>query len=227
MSTIKRSGTLNNLKRSNTMQTIKRAGTGAWKWINADDVNVNQQNAVGVSYFQRSNTFKKLNGGGTIGGRSGSRRYQNYQKLPEYNQPQAQSYRPQASNYPYNNNNSYSVNMEGASHSGSTYGTSVKRPEPAAQKYEKENDMNNRKKNSKIPSALYDPEVRKQLEQMKQHKPYFMYFVTLFQIAIFLFELYNNYTVTKSVVVGMDQNPMLGPSAGVSYLILNILYYYV
>jgi len=218
MSNIKRSGTLSNLKRSNTMQTIKRAGTGAWKWINAEDVNENQaQPAVPVSYFQRSNTFKKLNGGGTIGGRSGSRRYQNYQRLQEYGQQQAQaqSYSPQHGNYPYNINNSYSVNMEGPSHSGSAYGTSVKRPEPAAQKFGKENDMNNRKKNSKIPSVLYDPEVRKQLEQMKQHKPYFMYFVTLFQICIFLFELYNNFVATKTPFAGMKENPMIGPSTGI------------
>ncbi|KAG4091484.1 rhomboid-domain-containing protein [Neocallimastix lanati (nom. inval.)] len=50
---------------------------------------------------------------------------------------------------------------------------------------------------------------------MKQHKPYFMYFVTLFQIAVFLFELYNNYVAMKNPFVGMNQNPMLGPSSGV------------
>jgi len=210
MSSIKRSGTLNTLKRSNTMQTIKRAGTGAWRWINADDVNVNQNHPVGVSYFQRSNTYKRLNGGGTIGGRAGSRKFQ---QRPTYGQNQAQTYGAGSSNYPYNNN-SYAVNMNDMSNT-SGYGSSIKRPEPAAEKFEKENDMNRRKKNSKIPSVLYDPEVRKQLEQMKQHKPYFMYFVTIFQIAVFLFELYNNFVALKSPVVGMDQNPMLGPSSGV------------
>jgi len=214
MSSLKRSNTMQTLKRSNTVQTIKRAGTGAWRWINAEDANISQNHPVGVSYFQRSNTYKRLQSENTLRYRQQQRpayntQYQSYTN-DSYNNGYNNSY-DNSYNYPYNNNNnSYSVNMDNRPGPSS----SVKRPEPAVEKYEKENDMNKRKKNSKIPSVLYNPEVRKQLEQMKQHKPYFMYIATAMQIFMFVYSMYYNFTLTKKWVESFNVNPMIGPSAG-------------
>jgi len=180
---------MSNLKRSNTIQTIKRAGTGAWKWINAEDAKINQNNPSGVSYFQRSNTIKKLNGSNSI----------RYRQHPNLNQNSNQS---------YSNENSYTVDVD-------TYGSSIKRPEPAYEKKVKDNDDPTRKKkNQKIPSCLYDPEVRKQLEQMKQHKPYFMYTMTAIQIFMMLVSIIKYYSVTGNMVAPISENIMLGPDSG-------------
>jgi len=226
------------LKRSNTVQTLKRAGTGAWRWINAEDANINANQPMGVSFFQRSNTYKRLNNG-TLRQRP-TYQYQSYpnqvqieggynypnQANTGYNYPnQANSgynYPNQANsgyNYPNQANGSYSYpnqadtgysypNQANTSYSG------IKKPEPAVEKYKKENDMNNRKKDSRIPSVLYDPEVRKQLEQMKEHKPYFMYIATALQILFLLISLYKGYTVTGDIIEPLNVNPMVGPSAG-------------
>ncbi|OUM62982.1 hypothetical protein PIROE2DRAFT_69431 [Piromyces sp. E2] len=285
MNTLKRSNTMQNLKRSNTMQTLKRAGTGAWRWINAEDVNINQNHPQGVSYFQRSNTLKRINASNSM--RRRPTRNQSQYSQPQYNQQsyasssnypnsyganngynypnQSNSYNyPNQSNsynYPnqqgnnYNNsyNNSYNypnqnddynyqadnsfTNLIPSSNDNYQYPNqsnsykypsqsnsykypsrsntqiSVKRPEPAAEKYEKGN-MDKRKKDSKIPSVLYDPEVRKQLEQLKEHKPYFMYIMTFLQVFFLLITFYKNYTVTNKVFESVSSNPMIGPSAG-------------
>ncbi|ORX52964.1 rhomboid-domain-containing protein [Piromyces finnis] len=186
---------MSNLKRSNTLQTIKRAGTGAWKWINAEDAQINQNNPQGVSYFQRSNTMKKLNSSNSI----------RYRQRPNYgyNQLHDQSY-----DNVYNEN-SYTVNMNQVDSNAS-----IRRPEPAREKKEKETDPNNRKRKEKIPSALYDPEVRKQLEQMKQHKPYFMYIITVIQIFMMVMSIYKYYTATGQFLAPINENIMIGPDSG-------------
>jgi len=191
----------NTLKRSNTIQTIKRAGTGAWRWINAEDAQINQNNPVGVSYFQRSNTMKRLNSSNSI----------RYRQRPNYNHQYNQLH-DQSYDYNYNEN-SYAVNMNQVENN---YGGGIKRPEPAREKREKETDPNKRKKKEKIPSALYDPEVRKQLEQLKQHKPYFMYTITVIQLIMMLFSIYKYYTATGNFLAPVSENIMLGPDSGVS-----------
>jgi len=254
---------MSGLKRSNTLQTIKRAGTGAWKWINAEDVNISYNNPQGVSYFQRSNTYKRLNSSNSVRRRPTRKQTQlnqqsysntnypnsytvnmnngyNYpnQASSSYNYPNqtnnSYNYPNQSNNYAYNVNSqnypNYSNSQNYPNHSNSqnqpyrsnsqnypyhsnSY-NGIRKPEPAAEKYEKETDINKSKKESRIPSVLYDPEVRKQLEELKVHKPYFMYIVTFFQIFLLLFTLYNNYVTTKHYIEPMATNPMIGPSPG-------------
>jgi len=274
MSSLKRSNTMQTLKRSNTIQTLKRAGTGAWKWINAEDVNINQNHPQGVSYFQRSNTYKRLNSSNSMRRRPTRKQSQfspqsyvgnNYPNSYSVNVNNGYNYPNQADtsyNYPNQANTSYSNNSyqypnqsnssyqypnqsnsgyqyPNQSNSGYKYPNQsnsykypsqsnsyngIKRPEPAAEKFEKENDMNKRKKDSKIPSVLYDPEVRKQLEQLKEHKPYFMYIATFLQIFFLLFTFYQNYTVTHRFIEPISDNPMIGPSSGVS---VNLIIYFI
>jgi len=190
---------MSNLKRNNTLATIKRAGTGAWKWINAEDANINQNNPVGVSYFQRSNTLRRMN----TANRGNSTRYR---QRPGY-----QQLNDQQSYLSYNyNENSCTVNMNNTD----GYGNGIKRPEPAAEKREKVNESK-KDKRQKIPSVLYDPEVRKQLEQMKQHEPYFMYAITFIHVFMMLISLYKYYAATGQPMAPMNENVMLGPDSGV------------
>jgi len=233
MSNLKRNNTLRTLKRSNTVQSIKRAGTGAWKWLNAEDANINEYNQTNVSYFQRSNTYKRLNSSNSLRYRPGQQRPG--QQRPVYNQQQSYSnnYSYQNNNY-QNNNQSYTVDINNGSSSSGQYVypnqrknnysynipedeiayTGIKKPEPAAEKYEKGDTKHGPKKDSKIPSVLYDPEVRKQLEQLKEHKPYFMYIVTIIQIMALIFSIYKDYTATGKWLAPLNENPMVGPSAG-------------
>jgi len=255
MSSLRRSNTMQTLKRSNTMQTLKRAGTGAWRWINAEDANISQNHPQGVSYFQRSNTYKRLNSSNSMRRRpsrkqsqfspqsySSSNGYPNsyavdvnngykypnqanssyqypnqantsYQSNSSYQYPNqannSYQYPNQSNSYKYQSqSNSYKYPNQSNSHNG------IKRPEPAAEKYQKETDMNKRKKDSKIPSVLYDPEVRKQLEQLKEHKPYFMYIMTFLQIFFLILTFYKSYTVTHRFIEPISDNPMIGPSSG-------------
>jgi len=86
----------------------------------------------------------------------------------------------------------------------------IPRPEPAFEKQKNESNPNKRK-NLKIPSALYNPDVVNQIRQMKRHTPYFMYLITLVQILGLLFSVLKNYYTTHRLIADLDENPMIGP----------------
>jgi len=226
---LKRAGT-GGLKRAGT--GLKRAGTGAWKWINADDVEFdNTTQPMGRTFFQRSDTYKRLQRQkqleeGTTGHikPSLSDEQLNIEPHPQYQEPEPQPQKPQPQRPQLT---AYEQELEQrhreiqrqkqlrlqqeAAAKGEDYIEEISEPTRPKRK-NKESDEEKRK--SKIPKALYDPEVRKQLEELKQHKPFFMYTVTVIQILLMIICIIVNYTYTGHLFDNMKNNVMLGPSAG-------------
>ncbi|TPX34019.1 hypothetical protein SmJEL517_g03264 [Synchytrium microbalum] len=78
--------------------------------------------------------------------------------------------------------------------------------------------MKRRHKNTgkqKIPRALYNPEVRKQLAKMKPHRPYFMITVSLIQVGMLVYSYIVNNMRTGSLIESISVNPMIGPTSWV------------
>jgi len=170
---------------------IKRAGTEAWRWLSAEDSVINEDQPVGVSFYQRNSVKNNKN------------RQSDCSNLSQFlNQAYIKKL--------YATEQSYtSVNIE------EPKDESVKKPEPAFEKMKNESDPNKRKSLQKLPSVLYDPEVRKQLQKMKRHVPYFMIGMTVIQIIVLVLSLITNYSVSKRVIADLGENPMLGPYPGV------------
>jgi len=190
------------IKRKSTY--IKKAGSEAWRWLSAEDSFVSEEQPVGVSFYQRNDTY---------------RQYRNSRNTP----PKRNS-----SNISQFLNQSYFKNLTSSEQSYTSVDIEepkdddeVKRPEPAVEKQKNESDPNKRK-NLKIPSALYDPEVRRQIQQMKRHIPYFMVTITIVQIAILIFAIGRNYSVTGKFIASLDENPMVGPYPSVCIIISKI-----
>jgi len=181
----------NGLKRKSTY--IKRAGTEAWRWLSAEDSIVSEDQPVGVSFYQRNNTLRQLK---SIN-----------------NNPQSRLSGNDMSQFI---NQSYFKNLTTSEQSYTSVAVEelenedVKRPEPAVEKAKNESNPNKRK-NLKLPSILYDPDVRKQLRQMKRHTPYFMVSITIIQIVVLIFSIAKNYASTGRVIANLDENPMIGP----------------
>lgn len=57
-------------------------------------------------------------------------------------------------------------------------------------------------------SALRDPKVRGQLVKLKEHKPMFIFTITMVHVIVFLYEIYLNQGLES-----FGTNPFLGPSA--------------
>lgn len=169
---------------------IKRAGTEAWRWLSAEDSVINEDQPVGVSFYQRNSVKNNKN------------RQSDCSNLSQFlNQAYIKKL--------YATEQSYtSVNIE------EPKDESVKKPEPAFEKMKNESDPNKRKSLQKLPSVLYDPEVRKQLQKMKRHVPYFMIGMTVIQIIVLVLSLITNYSVSKRVIADLGENPMLGPYPG-------------
>ena len=173
---------------------LKRAGTEAWRWISAEDSFISEDQPIGHSFYQRS-SFRQVN--------------------------HSKSKQSNTSNISQFLNQSYFKNLTTSEQSYTSVSVeepqeddNVRRPEPAVEKRKNESDPNKRK-NLKIPSALYDPEVRRQLQQMKRHVPYFMVGITIIQIVVLILTIVANYSVSKKVVASLEENPMLGPYPGV------------
>jgi len=216
LKSIKRSATVatKNIQNSKSFKTIKRSGTTAWKWVNAEDTDVSQAKPVGISFFQRNDTVKKLNQqtngqllrSKTLIGRrpttkqSIRRRPPPPSTLPLYSSEAGTSKR---------NKNGYYMNLEDTD---GLYGDNIQKPQSAASqggagKKPKKSEIN------RMPSCLNDPEVRKQIEAMHPHTPYFMYTVTAIQILTFLISLFLNYKASGSPItkIDMSHNIMIGP----------------
>jgi len=232
---LKRAGT-GGLKRTGT--GLKRAGTGAWKWINADDVQFDSTTQpMGRSFFQRSDTYKRLQKEKAAAESKLKSQIQleegttssplkpslSDETLNVEQQPQQQQRRPQLSAYEQELEQTYREiqrqklqerlkRQQEAEAKGEEYVVETEQDSHKPKRRTKESDEEKRK--SKIPKALYDPEVRKQLEELKQHKPFFMYTVTTIQIILMIVILIVNYCYTGFFFDGMKNNPMLGPSAG-------------
>jgi membrane associated rhomboid family serine protease len=205
--TIKRSATTatKTLQRSATYKTIKRTGTNAWQWINADDTEVSEARPVGISFFQRNDTFRKLNEqtdnklkkSMTLSRRPTTRPSVRRRPRP----PEAL---PLHSNDTTHNQNAYYMNLDDTN---GAYGNDIKRPDEAYSggNKSKKDDL------SRIPSVLFDPKVRKQIEEMKPHKPVFMYIVTVLQIGMMIASMVLNFMYTGSPVDSIKNNVMIGP----------------
>jgi len=216
---IKRSATVatKNIQNSKSFKTIKRSGTTAWKWVNAEDAEVSQAKPVGISFFQRNDTVKKLNQktdgellrSKTLIGRrpttrpSIRRRPPPPDTLPLYSSASGTSGR--------RDKNGYYVNLE---ETDGLYGDNIQKPQSAASqggtgKRPKKSEIN------RMPSCLNDPEVRKQIEAMHPHTPYFMYTVTAIHIITFILSLFLNFKSTGSFIdkIDMNHNIMIGPSS--------------
>jgi len=170
---------------------IRRAGTEAWKWFSAEDSVISEDQPVGVSFYQRNSVKYNRN------------RQSDCSNLSQFLN-QAYIKRLYASEQSYT-----SVNVDEPPKE-----ESVKRPEPAVEIMRNESDPNKRKSLKKLPSVLYDPEIRKQLQKMKPHVPYFMIGMTLIQIVVLVLSLITNYSVSKRVIADIGENPMLGPYPG-------------
>jgi len=234
---LKRAGTVG-LKRTGT--GLKRAGTGAWKWINADDVQFDENTQpMGRTFFQRSDTYKRLN-------KAQESKFKSQKQLEEgttsssikpslsdeqlYVEPPPQQ-RPQLSAYEQELEQRHRElqqqklqeklrRQQEAAANGEVYiDTEEEKQKPRPKRSSKEGEADDKRK-SKIPKALYDPEVRKQLEELKQHKPYFMYTVTVIQIILMVVVLIVNYRYTGHLFDNMQNNVMLGPNYGVSIILI-------
>jgi len=235
-----------------SITAIKKAGNDAWKWISAEDAEINSDSSFS-SYFQRNEAYKELCGrrrSGLMYSKRLSRNRVNnsYLSRNKNNNPYPynnNNYNNNNNSYSYysNNNNSYSYYSNNNSsyqydenanadiyqyYTNDTYAldmdkmnkvdsmnnskSTIKRPEPTLGKKVKENDYKKSKKD-KIPSVLYDPKVRKQLEEMKQHKPIFMYIITLIQIGMMIYTCYKYYTYTGQPFASFKENIMIGPDS--------------
>jgi len=229
---LKRAGT-NGLKRTGT--GLKRAGTGAWKWINAEDVKFDENSQpMGQTFFQRNDTYKRLN--------KLDPKFKSQQQLEEGTSPlkndlsnesltqdQAspsqppQPQRPQLSAYEQELEQRHReiqrqkleerlrLQAEAAAKGEEYIIETEESPKPRRKVKDPEKEERRR---SKVPKALYDPEVRKQLEELKQHKPFFMYTVTILQIALMIITLGVNFMYTGHVFDNINNNIYFGPNVG-------------
>ncbi|KAG4091400.1 rhomboid-domain-containing protein [Neocallimastix lanati (nom. inval.)] len=183
----------NDIRRKSTY--LRKSCNDAWKWISAEDENVSFEQPVGYSFYQRNSTYKQMRQNKGTSTHSNS---VNYSFLN-------QSY--------YKNlvtsEQSYSVDMSNIREEEEDE-NSVKRPEPAVEKAKNESNPNKRR-NLKIPSALYDPEVIKQIKAMKKHTPFFMFTVTVIQVLLLGFCIWKNYLNSGKIIADINENPMLGP----------------
>jgi membrane associated rhomboid family serine protease len=224
---LKRAGT--GLKRAGT--GLKRAGTGVKKWLNADDVQFDENGQpinglpMGQSFFQRSDTQKRLqriNNNSQRQLEEGHSSSSSLQQEISVDEIEVQPQRPQLTSYEQELEQRHREiqkqkeeerrrRMEEAAERGEEY--IEESPQPR-RKPNNDPEREERRK-SKVPKALYDPEVRKQLEELKQHKPFFMYTVTILQIISMIAAIIINYSYVGHPFDSFSNNIMLGPNAGV------------
>jgi len=227
---LKRAGTVG-LKRTGT--GLKRAGTGAWKWINADDVQFDENSQpMGRTFFQRSDTYKRLQNAKIKSQKELEEGTTSSPLKPSLSdeqlnvEPKPQQQRPQLSAYEQELEQRHRElqqqklqeklrRQQEAAANGEVYIDTEEQEKLQRQRPKRSSkDDNEDKRKSKIPKALYDPEVRKQLEELKQHKPYFMYTVTVIQILLMIILLIVNFRYTGHLFDNMQNNVMLGPNYG-------------
>lgn len=231
MNSIRRNTTLKSIQRSTTFKTIQRsattakntinrAGTGAWHWINADDTEVSKARPVGISYFQRNDTFRRINAAEskennannkfghslTIGRRKTTRSTINTIRR----KPRPAETLPLYSSDSRYNKNAYYANLDDMN---GVYGDNIKKPEVAAGG--KPSQKKKKDEIKRYPSVLDDPEVRKQLEEMHPHKPYFMTTVTAIQVILLIVSMIINMIQNGSPIASLNDNVMFGPEGGV------------
>ncbi|KAG9294029.1 hypothetical protein G9A89_019367 [Geosiphon pyriformis] len=65
----------------------------------------------------------------------------------------------------------------------------------------------------KLPKALSDPKVIRQLQRRRAWRPWFTWIVSIIQIIVLILEFVNNNKNTGSLIMTNPFNPMIGPSA--------------
>jgi len=228
MNTIKRSTTFKTLQRSTTFKniqrsattakkTINRAGTGAWQWINAEDTEVSQSKPVGISFFQRNDTIRKINAAeeaenGKIGHSLTRRKTTRSTLSTVRRKPRPSDALPLYTNDNKNNKDSYYTNLEDTD---GVYGDNIQRPEASASTSSINKQKHKKGEINRMPTVLNDPEVIKQIEQMHPHKPYFMMGITAIQIFFLILSFILNMKATGSPIASLKTNLMIGPDGGV------------
>jgi hypothetical protein len=62
---------------------------------------------------------------------------------------------------------------------------------------------------------LFDPQVRKQLQKLKPHYPWFMILVTVIQVGLMIYSMILNMQTTGNLIQMDPFNYMIGPDSGV------------
>ncbi|KAL6635662.1 rhomboid family-domain-containing protein [Neocallimastix sp. 'constans'] len=231
MSNIRRGTTFKTIQRSTTTtfktiqrsatsakKTINRAGTGAWHWINAEDTEVSKSRPVGISYFQRNDTIRKINAAESAeNSKLGQSKTIGRRKTTRSNisttirrKPRPAEALPLYNNDNRFNENAYYTKLEDTD---GLYGDNIKRPEAAASSSNK--PTHKKDEINRVPTVLYDPEVRRQLEQMHPHKPYFMTVVTAIQVFLLIVGMILNMKNNGSPISPIKNNLMIGPDSTV------------
>ncbi|CAG8495023.1 414_t:CDS:2 [Ambispora gerdemannii] len=65
----------------------------------------------------------------------------------------------------------------------------------------------------KMPKALSDPRVLRQLQKRRIWRPWFTWLVSIIQVVVLIFEFIKNQKYTGSVIETSPFNPMIGPSS--------------
>jgi len=213
--TIQRSTTFKTIQRSATSakKTINRAGTGAWNWINAEDTEVSENKPVGISFFQRNDTFRRINKENSVSGNKFTHTMTLSRRKTTMKRPRPSEALPLYQNDNRYNKDAYYVNLDDTN---GMYGDKIQRPPTAASGSGQKKPKGKKGEINRIPTVLYDPEVRRQLEEMHPHKPYFMTVVTALQVFLFIASLIFNMKNTGSpIALPIQNNIMVGPELGV------------
>lgn len=65
----------------------------------------------------------------------------------------------------------------------------------------------------RMPSIMRDPNVQKQIQARKNHRPYFIWAVSLVQLIVFIYEIVHNAQLTGSPIeIHPVFNPLIGPA---------------
>jgi hypothetical protein len=67
---------------------------------------------------------------------------------------------------------------------------------------------------------LFDPQVRKQLQKLKPHYPWFMILVTVIQVGLMIYSMILNMQTTGTLIQMNPFNYMIGPESGVMIVLI-------
>jgi len=162
--------------------------------------------ATGGSYYNQSSGYSNnYNQGSRYNQGSSYNQGSNYNQDSSYNQ---------GSSYKQGYSNNYGNNDYDNVVSNYAVGGGLTKPQPAATK---PLNPGQGTRNGKVRSALFNPEVRRQLEKnSKKYKPYFIYAVTGIQVLVLLISYILNFKNTGSPITDIHENFFLGPAPGVS-----------
>ena len=123
-------------------------------------------------------------------------------------------------NTSYNNNDSKHGHSSGHQPDDGTRSGQHNQTLPAPPLTSSNVDVERGGERERIPKALLDPKVQKQLKERQVWRPWFIWLVSAVQIAVLVFEIVKGYQRTGKIVETQPFNPMIGPGTGVSVTVL-------